>query len=225
VGLAAGIAVTTVTVPVLIFPRAQRTSPSRAVPSTTAALSPSPGGSATRATDAGSPQPPVAPVECAGGSPVTGAPVDPARPACRAYQATLGSGWRIASIEAEVLPADPVPGSQQIALRVEPQQRTASVALVAVVPLVAPRRLVASVYGGRVRGTSLRVSASSSPDADASRSVVLTAPPDRWTAFTVDLAPLLPADRPVVRRIDFRLAYDLTPNTSRFFLDGIELTD
>jgi hypothetical protein len=128
-------------------------------------------------------------------------------------------------VEAEVLPGDRVPGSQRVALRVEPRQRNASVALVAVAPLVAPRRLLASVYGGRARGTSLRVSASGSTDPDTSRSVVLTAPPDRWTAFAVDLAPLLPAGRSVVRRIDFGLAYDLTPNTGRFFLDGVELTD
>jgi hypothetical protein len=222
-GLVAGIAVTTVTVPVLIFPRPQRTPPHRAAPSTTAAPSPRPTGSAPPPASPASPASPVAPVECAG-RPTAAGPADPDRPACLAYQAALGSGWRVAAVDAKVLPGDRVPGSDQLALRVEPQQRTASVALVAAAPLVAPGRLLASVYGGRVRGTSLRLSASSSTDADGSRTVVLTAPPDQWTAFSVDLARLLPAGA-VVRRIDFGLAYDLTPNTGRFFLDGVELTD
>jgi hypothetical protein len=168
---------------------------------------------------------PARPVACTGGASAAAGPVDADRPWCTAYQGTLGSGWQVAGVDAKVLPGDRVPGSSQLALRVEPQQRAASVSLVAAVPVVVPGRLVASVYGGRVLGTSLRVSASGSPGAEPSRSILLTAPPDRWTAFTIDLAGLLPAGPPVVQRLDFALAYDATPNLSRFFLDDIALTE
>jgi hypothetical protein len=225
-GLAAGIAVTTVAVPALIFPRGgQRTSPTRAASSSTAALSPSPGGSAAPATVAAPPDSPASPAACAGRATAKDGQVYADRPSCRAYQGTLGAGWQVAAVDATALPGERVPGSDRIALRVEPQQRSASVALVAAVPVAAPGRLLASVYGGRVRGTSLRVSASGSAQADPSRSVVLTAQPDRWTTFNVDLTALLPAGRPAIRRIDFGLAYDATPNTGRFFLDDIELID
>ncbi len=197
--------------------------PNRTAPSSSAQLSLSASGSPGSADQAAPPDSSQAPVACAGRSAATEAGSGP--PWCRAYQATPGSGWRVVAADADALPGDRVPGGDRIALRVEPRQPAASVALVAAVPVAAPGRLLASVYGGRVRGTSVRLSASGTARADASRGVVLTAGPDRWTTFTVDLHALLPAGRPAVQRLDFGLAFDVTPNTGRFFLDDIELFD
>jgi hypothetical protein len=204
--VAAGMAAVTVTVPPLILPRGLhgsvpgRTAGTRAGAATT---------SAGTATATGSR---MAAIACATTS--TG-PVDAGRPSCRAYHATLGKGWQITGLDTTWVTGDRVPGTQRLALRVEPRQHTASVTLVPAAPVLPGVTLTASVYGGRTRGTSLRVSAG------AGTSVVLTAGPDRWTSFTVDLAALLPG--PALRRLDFALAYDLTPNTGRFFLDDIAL--
>ncbi len=69
------------------------------------------------------------------------------------------------------------------------------------------------------------MSVSASPDRAASRTVVLSAPADRWTRFNVAISQLVPAGAPAIRRLDFALAYDLTPNTSRFFLDEVALVN
>src|SRR5436305_3671780 len=190
--MAAGITVVTVTVPPLIFPRGHH----RAAPGRTAGTTPV--GAATVPDSPSAtviPGPAVVPsataLACA--EPAAGA-VDAGRPSCRAYHVMLGNGWRTTALATKLVAGDRVPGGARLALRVEPQQRTASVTFVPAVPLLAHGRLTASVYGGRTRGTSLRVSAGTTA------SVVLTAPPDQWTSVSVDPAALLPG--PVQRRLD-----------------------
>jgi hypothetical protein len=139
--------------------------------------------------------------------------------------ATLGTGWQVDGAGTKVLPGEKVPGTEQIAIRVETQQPTASVTLQATMPVGVPDngRLQLRVYGARVYGTILRLSMSASGSADTSRTVVLTAPADTWTSFTVRVADLSPGGHPSVRRIDLAVATDQLPRAYRFFLDDIAL--
>jgi hypothetical protein len=221
--LATGIAVVTVTVPALILPRPGRQpDPPQVVASTgpdpSPTTSPSASGGVTRTS------PPAASATRCGSD---GGAVQAGPPSCHAYDAILGYGWQVSGTGAKVLTGQRIPGSTQLALRVEPERQTASVTLIPATPVVtsAHGKLTVNIYGGPVRGTTLRVSAAGSGAADPSRAVVLTAPPDHWTAFTADLTRLLPGGATLLGRIDFTLAYDLNPNLRRFFLDGVLLVE
>lgn len=148
------------------------------------------------------------------------------RPSCGVYTTSLGTGWTIEGTGVRFLPAGVVPGTGQVAIRVEPQpdSRLNAVALVADSPVRAPPLLRLRVFGGRVHGSVLRLSASPSAQPDRARSVTLTAPVDRWSTFTVRLAELLPAGSPV-RRIDLTVASELVPDAYRFFVDDVEFLD
>ncbi|MET7392774.1 hypothetical protein ABZS66_04670 [Dactylosporangium sp. NPDC005572] len=143
------------------------------------------------------------------------------RPACAVYGAALGTGWSIESAGVKVVPAGVVPGTDQVALRVEPKEKTAFVALVATAAVTATT-LRFRVYGGRVHGTVLRVTVAETAGRPAAAPVVLTAPVDVWTAFELDLAELLPGR--ALRRIDLVIATDMVPNAYRFFVDDVQLS-
>lgn len=215
--LAGGIGLVTAGVPPLLLPRhhppAAVSSPAASsLPPGSAAGTAGSASPAGRAAAAGS-------AAAAGGACGTGGST---RPACTVYGAAVGTGWTVQSAGVKVVPAGVVPGTDQVALRVEPKDKAASVALVAAVPVTA-RHLKFRVYGGRIHGTVLRVSASSGAGAaGAGRApVVLTAPVDGWTSFEVELAEFIPDG--TLRRIDFVIATDMVPNAYRFFLDDIQL--
>jgi hypothetical protein len=142
------------------------------------------------------------------------------RPACTVYGAAVGTGWTVQSSGVRVVTNGVVPGTDQVALRVEPKEKTATVALVAAAPVTATR-LTFRVYGGRVHGTVLRVTVSAGPSPATSPPVVLTAPVDVWTPFELDLGELAPGQP--VRRIDLVVATDMLPNAYRFFVDDVQL--
>jgi hypothetical protein len=182
----------------------------------------SPGSAAAAGTPSAGPRPCAAPAPAAAAATVD---AGTGQPSCGVYTTVAGPGWQVAASGAELLPGERVPGTQQLALRVQPRQPTAAVSMLAAAPIAVPGsgHLTVKVYGGRVRGTVLRLSVSASTAVDTRRPVVLTAPADRWTTFTATFAQLLPDAAGAVRRIDLVLAADLMPNTSRFFLDGILL--
>lgn len=151
-------------------------------------------------------------------APATAATVVAGLPACAVYTTALGNGWAIESTGVRVIAAGVVPGTDIVALRVEPQEKAASVSLVAAVPVRVPdgARLRFRVYGGRVHGTVLRVTVSADARPSGTAPVVLTAPVDVWTTFAVDLG-----TQHTVRRIDLVIATDLVPNAYRFFVDDL----
>ncbi|GAA3224089.1 hypothetical protein GCM10010532_055690 [Dactylosporangium siamense] len=142
------------------------------------------------------------------------------RPACTVYGAAVGTGWTVQSTGVKVVTNGVVPGTDQVALRVEPKEKTAAVTLVAAGP-VAATRLTFRVYGGRVHGTVLRVTVSATTAPAGTAPVVLTAPVDVWTPFDLDLRELAPGQP--VRRIDLVVATDMLPNAYRFFVDDLQL--
>ena len=142
------------------------------------------------------------------------------RPACTIYGAAVGTGWAVRSTGVKVVTDGVVPGTDQVALRVEPKDKTAAFALVAAGPVTAAR-LTFRVYGGRVHGTVLRVTVSATTQPSGTPPVVLTAPVDVWTPFEVDLRELAPGQP--VRRIDLVVATDMLPNAYRFFVDDVQL--
>lgn len=149
------------------------------------------------------------------------------RPSCTVYGAAVGTGWTVQSTGVKVVTNGVVPGTDQVALRVEPKEKTAAVTLVAAVPVTATR-LTFRVYGGRVHGTVLRVTVSATTAPAGTAPVVLTAPVDVWTPFEIDLRELTPAldadeQRRPVRRIDLVVATDMLPNAYRFFVDDLQL--
>jgi hypothetical protein len=217
--LAVAIGLVTVGVPPLLLPRGQE--PPAAAPPT--AGSSAAGSSAAGSSAAGSPVavPSVAPTGAASspGAPPCGTGGS-GRPSCTVYGAAVGTGWTVQSTGVKVVTNGVVPGTDQVALRVEPKEKTAAVALVAAGPVTATR-LTFRVYGGRVHGTVLRVTVSATAAPAGTPPVVLTAPVDVWTPFEIDLrevAPGLP-----VRRIDLVVATDMLPNAYRFFVDDLQL--
>lgn len=212
--LAVAIGLVTVGVPPLLLPRDQ---------DPPAAAAPSPPTSAAGAGSAASPSPSlslspgqtVAPCGTGGST----------RPSCTVYGAAVGTGWTVQSAGVKVVTSGVVPGTDQVALRVEPKEKAAAVTLLAAVPVTATR-LTFRVYGGRVHGTVLRVTVSATAAPAATAPVVLTAPVDVWTPFELDLRELAPApdgQLPPVRRIDLVVATDMLPNAYRFFLDDLQL--
>jgi hypothetical protein len=218
-GVAALVGLVTVAVPPLIAPGRVRPAGSGtpaipAAPATSAAAtapSPVPSVSPSAAEPAG-------PLPCAAPQPGTAS----ARPSCAVYTATLGTGWRIESTGVKVVPGGLVPGTDIVAIRVEPKEKVASVALVAASAVTVPQRarLKLRVYGGRVHGTVLRLTMPV-PGRPPGSPVMLTAPADRFTDFTVELGDLLGGTR-TVQRIDLGIATDLVPNAYRFFVDHVE---
>ncbi|MEU0555337.1 hypothetical protein [Dactylosporangium sp. NPDC006015] len=217
--LAVAIGLVTVGVPPLLLPRDRNPSPSAAPaavapPVPAAGASPSAVGNSGGSAAQSQPASPVAPAASPCGT------AGSARPACTVYGAAVGTGWSVRSVGVKVVTDGVVPGTDQVALRVEPKEKTAAVALVAATP-VAATRLTFRVYGGRVHGTVLRVTVSATPDPAGTPPLVLTAPVDVWTPFDVDLRELAPG-RPV-RRIDLVVATDMLPNAYRFFVDDLQL--
>jgi hypothetical protein len=231
--LLVGVAAATVGIPPLIA-RPRHAAPAAAVPAPASPEVTSAGASTPAATTSppATTRPPSATASpgarpCAA-PPPAGSAVDAGtgQPSCGVYTTVAGQGWQVAGNGAQLRPGDRVPGTQQLALRVEPQQPTAAVSMLAAAPvgISGSGHLTVKVYGGPTRGTVLRLSVSASTAVDGRRPVVLTAPADQWTTFTAAFADLLPGTPATVRRIDLVLAYDLMPNTRRFFIDGIVLT-
>lgn len=150
--------------------------------------------------------------------------VSSAVPSCTAYGTALGTGWSLAGSGTKVMPGERVPGSEEVAVRVETEQQAASVSLLAnaAVGVPAPGHVRFRVYGGRTYGTVLRLTVSSSTAARPARPVVLVAARDRWTTFSVKLSALVPAGAGV-RRLDLAIATDLVPRAYRFFLADVAL--
>lgn len=217
--LAVGIGLVTVGVPPLLLPRDRKAAPPAAMATTapnatsTAPSASASGTSTSTSISASSTASSATAAQACG----TGGST---RPACTVYGAALGTGWAVESAGVKVVPAGVVPGTDQVAFRVEPKEKTASVALVAATP-VAARHLRFRVYGGRVHGTVLRVSAAGG-GGPGRAPVVLSAPVDVWTVFEVELAEFIPGG--ALRRLDFVIATDMVPNAYRFFLDDIQLS-
>ncbi|MEV4513136.1 hypothetical protein AB0K00_29700 [Dactylosporangium sp. NPDC049525] len=206
--LAVAIGLVTVGVPPLLLPRDQDPPAARSSPS--AVASPSASVAASPAVDSPAPSPGAPPCGTGGSS----------RPSCSVYGAAVGTGWTVQSTGVKVVTNGVVPGTDQVALRVEPKEKAASVALVAAGPVTATR-LTFRVYGGRVHGTVLRVTVSATTAPSGAAPVVLTAPVDVWTPFDLDLRELAPGQP--VRRIDLVVATDMLPNAYRFFVDDLQL--
>jgi hypothetical protein len=114
-------------------------------------------------------------------------------------------------------PGQSVPGTSDTGLRVEAEGDVASLSFVAADPVTwsAGEHLLLRVYGGRVNGTALRIRS-----AAGGTPVVVTAPADQWTSFSV----VLPVVGDSVASIVVDVAQDLVPRTYRFFLDGVVLS-
>lgn len=183
-----------------------------ASPSSTPVASPSRSASPSPSLSA-SPAPGPARCVDAGASP---------RPACAVYTTALGSGWSAEGVGVKVVPAGLVPGTEIVALRVEPKEKTASVSLIASEPFtVADGTLLKlRIYGGRLHGTVARLTLSPTTEFATARPATLNAPVDEWVPFTVPVADLLPGGGPI-RRIDVEIATEAVPNAYRFFIDDV----
>ncbi|MDR7325749.1 MULTISPECIES: hypothetical protein [Catenuloplanes] len=144
------------------------------------------------------------------------------RPACAVYTTALGSGWSAEGVGVKVVPAGLVPGTDIVALRVEPKEKTASVSLIASEPFTVPDGTVLKlrIYGGRLHGTVARLALSPTTGFATARPATLNAPVDEWVPFTVPVADLLPGGAPI-RRIDLEIATEAVPNAYRFFVDDV----
>jgi len=214
--LLVGIAVATVVIPPLITPDrkpavappASLAPPAALVPAVTASVRPS------RSPSSG-------PQGCVPAKPgrtveVTG------RPSCAVYTASLGNGWTITGDGMKVLPAEVVPNTKETAIRVErtrPAIPATSVALACktAIGITPGGRLTLRIWGGREYGTVVKLSVAPA----RTGSVMLAAPADRWTTFTVKLSEL--TGGPTLTRIDLAVAADQLPNVNRFFLDDITI--
>jgi hypothetical protein len=214
--LLVGIAVATVVVPPLI-------TPSRRLPATASVATPSPVlvppaiGPATVTTAPSAPSGASGPAPCASreGS-VT------ATPSCTLYATALGNGWSVAGDGLKVLPGEVVPGTKQVAMRVErsrPAVPATTLVFTARTPvgIDAAGRLRLRVWGGRQYGTVLQVSRGP----DGTGSITLTAAADKWTTYTIRLGDL--GRGRSVTRIELAVAADQVPNVNRFFLDDVAL--
>ncbi|MFI5838960.1 hypothetical protein ACIA8K_04490 [Catenuloplanes sp. NPDC051500] len=225
--LAVAVGVVTVAVPPLIAPPDEPALPAAASqppsvvtsqpasPGPVLSSSPSPSPSASAPA---SPSTSSGPAGCvaAGSSP---------RPACAAYTTALGSGWTAEGVGVKVVPAGLVPGTEIVALRVEPKEKTASVSLIASEPFTVADGTVLKlrIYGGRLHGTVARLALSPTTAFSHDRPATLNAPVDEWVSFTVPVADLLPTGGPI-RRIDLEIATEAVPNAYRFFIDDVAFT-
>ncbi|WP_033341814.1 hypothetical protein [Catenuloplanes japonicus] len=221
--LAVAVGVVTIAVPPLIAPSDEPTQPVAAAqspagsPSADPTPSPSPAAAQSpSASPSASPSPGPAACVTGGASP---------RPACAVYTTALGSGWTAEGVGVKVVPAGLVPGTDIVALRVEPKEKTASVSLIASEPFTVPdgARLTLRIYGGRLHGTVARLALSPTTEFSHDRPATLNAPVDEWVSFTVPVADLLPGGGPI-RRIDLEIATEAVPNAYRFFIDDVAFT-
>ncbi|MER7277822.1 hypothetical protein ABT369_25615 [Dactylosporangium sp. NPDC000244] len=142
-------------------------------------------------------------------------------PACTVYTNTLGPGWQVAAANGNVFAAERVPGSDVVAIRIEPKENGTTVWLSAATAATMPASLRLRIYGGRVNGTVARLSLSSTTEPNRSRTVLVNAPADVWTDFTFPVADLLPAGGQTVQRIDLTVVHEAVPHAYRFFVDDI----
>jgi hypothetical protein len=210
--LLVGIAVATVVVPPLI-------TPSHRLPATASVATPSPVLVPPAIGPATVTVAPSGPAPCASGN---GNGSVTATPSCTLYSIALGNGWSVAGDGLKVLPGEVVPGTKQVAMRVErsrPAVSATTLAFTARTPVgIGPAvRLRLRVWGGRQYGTVLKVSRG--PDGNGS--ITLTAAADRWTTYTIRLADLGRGSS--VTRIELAVAADQVPNVNRFFLDDVAL--
>jgi hypothetical protein len=212
--LLVGIAVATVAVPPLI-------TPSRRPPATSSLASPAPVlvppaiGPADVTPSPSRPASPSGPAPCASGG-VT------ATPSCTLYAGALGNGWTVAGDGMKVLPGAVVPGTRQVAMRVErsrPAVPATTLAFTArrAVGIGPAGRLRLRVWGGREYGTVLKVSLGSA----GIGAITLTAAADKWTTYTIRLADL--GHSRSLTRIELAVAADQVPHVNRFFLDDVVL--
>ncbi|MER5643723.1 hypothetical protein [Streptosporangium sp. NPDC002524] len=147
-----------------------------------------------------------------------------ARPSCAVYTTVLSTGWQALGTGTNVTPGQKLPGGEQTAMRVqkrvERREDPATVTLLASSPFTVGRNttLRLRVFGGREFGTILRVSASPSADRAGTRTMVLQAPPLRWSSFTLRVGALSPGR---LRRVDLAIATDQMPQAYEFFVDDI----
>ena len=234
--LLAGIAAATVAVPPLITPD-REAAPERAaaIPAVIASPSPPvsvPASSSPSATEKTSATPKTSenPGKTAKPGPVTCAPVVKGgsvevttRPSCGIYDGSLGNGWAATGDGMKVMPGEVVHETREPAMRVErtrPALDETAMALTPATPvgLRPGDKLRLRIRGGREYGTVLRLTVAPS----GTGRVTLTAPPEKWTTFTVALDELTARDR--LTRIDLEIADDQVPNVNNFFLDDIAIT-
>jgi hypothetical protein len=143
-------------------------------------------------------------------------------PSCAIYTASMGNGWSVAGDGLKVLPGETVPDTKEPAMRVERSRP----AIAHTALTITARRAVAikpgdqlslRVWGGRDFGTVLKLSVAPA----GTGSVTLTAPADKWTAYTIKLSELTHGTG--LTRIQLVVATDEVPNVNRFFLDDIAL--
>ncbi|MDP9796295.1 hypothetical protein J2S43_004807 [Catenuloplanes nepalensis] len=221
--LAVAVGVIAVGVPPLIAPPDEPSAPvaasqPAATPGPSPSPSPSPGPASTPSL---SPNPSASPSATPGPARCVAGGASP-RPACAVYTTALGSGWAAEGVGVKVVPAGLVPGTEIVALRVEPKEKTASVSLIASEPFTVADGTVLKlrIYGGRLHGTVARLALSPTTEFATDRPATLNAPVDEWVPFTVPVADLLPGGGPI-RRIDLEIATEAVPNAYRFFIDDV----
>lgn len=223
--LLAGIVAATVVVPPLIAPHDRHSATPVATPSADTPASEAPASEA-RASEAPATGTPATPARSKPSAPGACVPVDEGglitatrRPSCGVYRTGLGTGWTVLGDGLKILAGQVVPGSDEVAMRVErtrPARPHTTMTLSAATPIgvTGTSLLHLRVWGGRQFGTVLRLSAIPSGQGP----VTLTAPADRWTEFRVGLA------AGSLSRITLVVAADQVPNVNRFFLDDITIT-
>ena len=226
--LLAGIAAATIAVPPLITPERRvaapdgQTAPERqavlpAASASPARPSPKPSPTAKKTSKAAQPGPAAcAPVVKGGSVEIT------TRPSCGIYDGSLGNGWAATGDGMKVMPGEVVHETGEPAMRVErtrPALDETAMALTPATPvgLRPGDKLRLRIRGGREYGTVLRLTVAPS----GTGRVTLTAPPEKWTTFTVALGELTTRDR--LTRIDLEIADDQVPNVNNFFLDDIAI--
>ncbi|MEU8386346.1 hypothetical protein [Streptosporangium sp. NPDC048865] len=145
-------------------------------------------------------------------------------PSCAVYTTVLSTGWQALGTGTNVTPGQRLPDSEQTAMRVQKRVKKredpATVTLLAASPFTVGRNttLRLRIFGGREFGTILRVSASPSAGRAGTRTMVLQAPPLRWSSFTLRVGALSPGR---LRRVDMAIATDQMPQAYEFFVDDI----
>jgi hypothetical protein len=145
-----------------------------------------------------------------------------ATPSCTLYAGGLGNGWTVIGDGMKAMPGELIPGTRQVAMRVERSRPAVQATVLTFTPRgpvgVGPAsRLRLRVWGGREFGTVLKVSRAPA----STGSITLTAAADKWTTYTIRLADLGRGSS--LARIDLAVAADQVPNVNRFFLDDVDL--
>ncbi|MFF3437142.1 hypothetical protein [Streptosporangium sp. NPDC002721] len=145
-------------------------------------------------------------------------------PSCAVYTDVLDTGWQALGTGTNVTPGQRPPDGEQTAMRVQKRVKKredpATVTLLAASPFTVGGNttLRLRIFGGREFGTILRVSASPSAGRAGTRTMVLRAPPLRWSSFTLRVGALTPGR---LRRVDLAIATDQMPQAYEFFVDDI----